>query len=72
MQFEPCDLRARSDPLKWTGISHDRKNIEGFCSLHQRQGAKLIVRGGHLSSRCEIPVSAVDSFNHASSVHVGD
>ena len=28
--------------------------------LHQPQGAKLIVRGGHLSSRCEIPVRAID------------
>ncbi|GAA5976793.1 hypothetical protein JCM10908_005633 [Rhodotorula pacifica] len=45
----------RNRTIIFVGDSHDRKNIEGFCALHAAQGAKLVVRGGHLSSRCEIP-----------------
>ncbi|GAA5885576.1 hypothetical protein JCM3774_001661 [Rhodotorula dairenensis] len=52
----PAELDfMRGRTVIFVGDSHDRKNVEGFCALHKPQGAQLVVRGGHLSSRCKIP-----------------
>ncbi|BGP35390.1 hypothetical protein JCM10296v2_007226 [Rhodotorula toruloides] len=59
-------MRGRT--VVFVGDSHDRRNIEGFCAHHKDAGGMVITKGGHVATRCHLPVL---NFTMASWFHYG-